>query len=142
MNPDPKPLLTTLPGDIPRLLRNGSILRHNGRRAVALQVIEGFVLVAHHAPGTDEEIEIEGGTVPWGLVALDLTDPTGRWHAAVWAEQATTYADVMEALRQTEHAFYVDAIDAICRAKAARTMTPTQIDALARLVLCLAGRAP
>ena len=129
MNPDPKPLLTTLPGDIPRLLRNGSILRHNGRRAVALQVIEGFVLVAHHASGTDEETEVEGGTVPWDLVALDLAALTSRFHAGCWANARRDQISFIEQ-------YLVDA------ARHGADMTPEQIDTLARLVLRLAGRTP
>ena len=123
-------LLSTLPGGIPGLLRSGSLLRHNGRRAVAVQVIEGFVLVAHHATGADEEIEIEGGTVPWDLVALDLTDPTGRAHAAWWCDgrfDGPPGNDVWMALSL---------------ACAGIELTPEQIDAFARLVLRLAGRTP
>ena len=125
-------LLTSLPGDIPGLLLRCSPV----------------VLYGSH--GVVQEIRVDLADVSVGDVwfpgealedlTLDLTDPTGRWHAAVWAEQAATYADVMEALRHVEHAFYVDAIDAICRAKAAQMMSPTQIDTLARLVLRLAGK--
>ena len=122
-------LITTLPGDMPGLLRNGSILRHNGRLAVALQVIEGFVLVAHHASGTDEETEVEGGTVPWDLVALDLTDPTGRVHVAWWVEQHRRASGVTSI-----------ELEIAWSAEKGADMTPEQIDTLARLVLRLAGR--
>lgn len=133
-NPDPKPLLTTLPGDIPGLLRNGSILRHNGKRAVALQVIEGFVLVAHHASGTDEETEVEGGTVPWDLVALDLTDPTARAHAAAWVLRHPV------GLREVRFNERIYSIVRACQDFG--EVSEPAIDALARLVLRLAGRTP
>ena len=122
-------LLNTIPGDIPGILRDGCIIRHNGHRAVALQVTEGFVLVAHHASGADEEIEVEGGTVPWELVSLDLSNDTSRWHAARWCNDRREYVTFIEQ-------FTVDA------AIQGRHMTTTQIDTLARLVLRLAGRAP
>lgn len=126
-------LLSTLPGDVPGLMRDGSILRHNGRRAVAVQVTEGFVLVAHHASGADEEIEIEGGTVPWDLVALDLTDPTGRAHAAAWVYHHAKFCVFTNTASVEDHgiwrkALYFAPLDA------------EEIDTLARLVLRLAGR--
>lgn len=136
-------LLTSVPGDIPGLLRRGSVIRTAvvGYRGVA---ITGQVEpMDDGTPGLLWCAELGAGSVYHEALTdlvLDLTDPTGCWHAAVWAEQATTYADVMEALRHTEHVFYVEVIDAICRAKASQMMTPTQIDALARLVLRLAGR--
>lgn len=122
-------LLTTLPGDIPGLLRSGSILRHNGRRAVALQVAEGFVLVAHHATGADEETEVEGGTVPWDLVALDLSNSTSRHHAGRWANARREQISFIEQ-------YLVDS------ALQGADMALGRIDTLARLVLRLAGRAP
>lgn len=131
--------LTSIPGDIPGLLRAGSVLCHNGRRAVALHVIEDFVLVAHHASGADEEIEVEGGTVPWGLVALDLTDPTGRAHAAWWVQ--FRIINTPDAL--PEQVGMVRQCVLIIRcALSGLEMTPIQIDILARLVLRLAGRTP
>ena len=129
-------LLNTLPGDIPGLLRDGAILRHNGRRAVAVQVTDGFVLVAQHASGADEEIEVEGGTVPWDLIALDLTDPTGRAHAAWW---------LMDRWRSGPRLPVEDrglVLEACRFAEQGADMTSEQIDTFARLVLRLAGRTP
>lgn len=127
-------LLTSLPGDIPGLLRRCSpVVRLDIQRPGVVESIgQGWAAVAHDVSG--------GSLLPMADFALDLADPTARWQAAVWAEQATTYADVVEVLRHTEHAFYVEAIDAICRAKAGQMMSPIQIDTLARLVLRLAGR--
>lgn len=121
-------LKNTLPGDIPELLQDGAILRYEGRRAVAVQANDGFVLIAHHASGADEETEVEGGTVTVGYVVLDLTDATGRWHAAMWA---TAHSNG----RLTSDDMWV-----IQLARQTSNMTPEQIDMLARLVLRLAER--
>ena len=142
-------LLTSLPGDIPGLLRRWSpVIQRWSIDDGESFTIEGVAVENVTEAGdpdmrwlcwfTDPRVGCDNRAAMF--LHLDLTDPTGRWHAAVWAEQAATYADVMEALRHVEHAFYVDAIDAICRAKAARTMTPEQVNTLAHLVLHLAGK--
>ena len=134
------PFLSCLPGDIPGLLRDGSIVRHNGHRAVVLQVTEGFVLVAHHASGTDEEIEVDGGTVPWYLVALDLTDSTSRIHAAWWA---LIRAPGVTVLLEPAEGFLNVTESRLCAAVIyGEKLNRIRIDALARLVLRLAGRKP
>ena len=66
-------------------------------------------------------------------IALDLTDPTGRAHAAWWA--------MWESGNQGGPVWSADEQQAFSRAIHDDAMTPTQIDTLARLVLRLAGRA-
>ena len=66
-------------------------------------------------------------------LALDLTDPTGRAHAARWVYHHPAVQGYTGLTREEsavmETALHFD------------PMTPTQIDILARLVLRLAGRA-
>lgn len=67
---------------------------------------------------------------------LDLTDPTGRAHAAWW---------LMDRWRSGPRLPVEDRrlVIEVCRfAEQGADMTPTQIDTLARLVLRLAGRTP
>jgi hypothetical protein len=130
-------LLASLPGDIPGLLWRGSPCR--------IDKWADYCAVGAPDNGAVRLAAARGARIDSfgvAMVYLDLTDPTGRWNAAVWAERAPTYADTMEVLRRREHTFYVAAIDAVCSAKAGQPMTPEQIDTLARLVLRLAGRTP
>lgn len=119
MNPDPKPLLNTLPGDIPGLLRRGSPLRVRGARTVAVVLFDGRVAYATKGALDDDVL---------GAVALDLTDPTGRAHAAWWA------------LDRDGFGIGLDHGDLIEDATQGADMIPEEIDALAHLVLRLAGR--
>lgn len=120
----PEPL-TTLPGDIPGLLRRGSPIVYVGpdrRRHGWIGLIEqvypdGQARIAWNA-GVH-------GVERLGHVALDLTDATGRSHAAWWASANGGIGDG-----------YLAAF-----AFGARDMTPEQIDALCRRCLRLPGRA-
>ena len=101
-------LLSSLPGDIPGLLRRGSP-----------------IIAAETYCGVVAEMEALDNAP-----ALDLTDPTGRAHAAAWvlSQRATTSS--------------IDEAEALRLALVWSDMTPAQIDILARLVLRLAGRTP
>lgn len=116
-------LLTSLPGDIPGLLRAYSPVLLDGT-AQAVRALE------YASDGT-----LYARLFGWGRpfhereVALNLTDPTGRAHAAWWLTG-----------RLDQHPGD-EVWQAICRATTGIDMTPTQIDTLARLVLRLAGRA-
>lgn len=71
----------TLPGTIPGLLRRGSPVLDRGVPGVYLRSVQG-----------DDFAKIgllhgEVGMLPLSLVELDLTDATGRAHAAWWLDQ-------------------------------------------------------
>lgn len=114
-------LLTAVPGDIPGLLRRASPVLYAG--------------AAHVIDHMGERAAIMGSNtglwaMPFSGLLLDLTDPTGRAHAAWWLTG-----------RLDQHPGD-DVWQAICRATTGIDMTPKQIDTLARLVLRLAGRTP
>lgn len=116
-------LLTSLPGDIPGLLRRCSpVVRLDIQRPGVVESIgQGWAAVAHDVNN--------GSLLPIADFALDLTDPTGRAHAAWWVRTQIRWpADDDEA-------------EMLDRARYADDMTPEQVDTLARLVLRLAGRA-
>jgi hypothetical protein len=69
-----------------------------------------------------------------GSPALDLTDATGRAHAAAWLTHQQSGALV----RRLDRADY----DVFLLARDFSAMTPEQIDTLARLVYRAAGRLP
>ena len=127
-------LQTSIPGDIPGLLRRGSPIvgvgpdRH--RRGWV-----GLIEQAH----SDGQARIAWNAGVHGIeriasVALDLTDPTGRAHAAWWSVARLGDPGIKpEAWFEARQ---------ICNpAEMNRAMTPAQIDTLARLVLRLAGRS-
>lgn len=137
MNPDPKPLLNTLPGDIPGLLRRGSALLYTAALmpAVVVAVIdEEFgdspmlsLAIFGQNVLSDRCVDVPSCEVR-SQVVLDLTDPTGRAHAAWWA------------LDRDGFGIGLDHGDLIEDATQGADMIPEEIDALARLVLRLAGR--
>jgi hypothetical protein len=120
-------LLTCIPDahQIPFLLRRGSPVLINGHRRIVSELLmdDGSAAWVAESRGAIERAPERG------LPALDLTDETGRWHAARWCNDRREYISFIEQ-------FTVDA------AIQGRHMTPTQIDTLARLVLRLAGRTP
>ena len=125
-------LLTSLPGDIPGLLWRGSPI-------IAAETYCG--VVAEDPAGCSSALvtlERDEDTMSLRLemlhaLALDLTDPTGRAHAARWVYHHPAVQGYTGLTREEsavmETALHFD------------PMTPTQIDILARLVLRLAGRA-
>lgn len=65
----------TLPGDIPGLLRRGSpVVNRASFHAVVVRWLHN-----------DWAVSTDRGMAGLSNVALDLTDPTGRAHAAWWA---------------------------------------------------------
>ncbi len=120
------PLLSTLPGDIPGLLRRGSPVMYGTRPRVVEDV---------------EDYRLGGiGLAPEQFAAcrLDLSDPTGRAHAAWWAGEKAPGVSVVTPLMD---GFMSPREGRIChRAVYNAPMAPEQIDTLARLVLRLAGR--
>lgn len=138
-------LLTTLPGDIPGLIRRGSPVLYTEALipGVALALIAeelgefsdppilSVALFGQHV------IEDRCVDIVWRdrhHLHLDLTDVTGRAHAAAWAYHHPAIQG-FTGLSRDEHAAMETALHC-------DPMTPEQIDALARLVLRLAGRTP
>lgn len=140
-------LLTTLPGDIPGLIRRGSPVLYTEALipGVALALIAeelgefsdppilSVALFGQHV------IEDRCVDIVWRdrhHLRLDLTDATGRVHAARWALDN----DGRSFIRVWCSEAVAD--EALSAALLMEPMTPEQIDALARLVLRLAGRTP
>lgn len=133
-------LLTSLPGDIPGLLRRGSPVAFlpvpvvsassNGTaRGVVIDVTDPTPVYVLWWPLARLEPQ------PAPYLALDLTDPTGRWHAACWVRAQLPATHILRALTPDECCLLADIGRNV-------PMTPTEIDTLAHLVLRLAGRAP
>lgn len=134
-------LLTSIPraGDIPGLLCRGAAVLYldsawrrdqtpNTAGVCGRQVVNS----AH----PDGAWWVDGVLMPAWSLALDLTDPTSRWHAMCWL-----LANNIEGILQVAP---IDAalFDEIMRAAQRReNMTPDQIHALASLVIWLAVRA-
>jgi len=78
----------TLPGSIPRLLRRGSPVTYNGGAWLVVAMGEW--------DNGDEGVQIarigEHTVCPIDFTALDLSDPTGRAHAAWWLLQNPGFA--------------------------------------------------
>ena len=132
----------TLPGDIPGLLRRGSpvVFRSGG-----------------HVPGTVAKFADHKGItdVPWvwwephnepngvgkpslrNSILLDLSDPTGRAHAAWWVlgQSAGPVSKALAAL-DTSSTYLLGLIDRCCAGSA----TAFDTEALRRIVLHVAGR--
>lgn len=136
-------LLTTLPGDIPGLIRRGSPVLYTEALipGVALALIAeelgefsdppilSVALFGQHV------IEDRCVDIVWRdrhHLHLDLTDATGRVHAAWFCGSA-----VLGGFRISD-----DESTQLDRARYGEDMTPEEIDTLARLVLRLAGRTP
>lgn len=139
----------TLPGDIPGLLRRGSPVVAFGLRCVVLGPDEpgrwGPWLVASNGDWPDtmgypaQAVAIR--SCRESELALDLTDPTGRAHAAWWAlprfikraqRQNLLEREVLGVHRE-RHALLLDLA-------MGRDATHDQIATLRALVLRLAGR--
>ena len=123
-------LLSSLPGDIPGLLRRCSPLVFVGLPDLGIERGTRGVLDAISGDGKRLCVDAFPDLVGLHEVVLDLTDPTGRAHAAAWvlSQRATTSS--------------IDEAEALRLALVWSDMTPAQIDTLARLVLRLAGRTP
>lgn len=130
-------LLNTLPGDIPGLLRRGSpvlVTIDSDQPSVRGVVIDPIIepdepdlrcLVWNERNGRDNKAAM--------FVALDLTDATGRAHAAWW---------LMDRWRSGPWLPVEDrglVLEACRFAEQGADMTSEQIDTFARLVLRLAG---
>ena len=130
-------LLSSLPGDIPGLLRRGSPVVRLDRAGE-----QGTL----HCKDRHGRWALIGGTegdsgaarVDPLLLVLDLADATGRAHAAWWASERIPAERIGS--RSTSVCSGTEWHE-VQQAVWNQPMTPTQIDTLARLVLRLAGRS-
>lgn len=133
-------MITTLPGHIPDLLRRGSpIIAADTFRGVLVEDPTGCssTLIAVERDEYMVVIRLE----MLHALALDLTDPTGRTHAARWIGAQPEQARWAVAAQVFTTGSRIAAMDAIMDAAVwQRDMTDEQIDQLARVVLVLAGR--
>lgn len=136
--PDGTTLLTSLPGDIPGLLQRGSAVFWRDE-ATPWNVLYIWRVCDDDPLGGENVLIAPCSTPAMGLedsgaaCVLDLTDPTGRSHAARWAYHHPR-TQGYTGLTHDEHAAMETALHY-------DPMTPEQIDTLARLVRRLAGRA-
>lgn len=126
MNPDTEhpTLKTTLPGDIPGLLRRGAPVLVNGRwRATVI--------------GDDaDQIAGEAGPEPLPEDAqLDLTDRIGLFIASLWARSQLYAEDSPLTDQQRAILEYL----VLCASRG-MLMSEAEIDTFASLILVLAGR--
>ncbi len=90
----------TLPGSIPGLLRRGSPVPHPRAADVPCVVVgvrEDVARIAYPWPRNHEDVD----AWPLGDLALDLTDATGRAHAAWWLADRFKLVTAGELLRVT-----------------------------------------
>ena len=120
----------TLPGSIPGLLRRGSPVLDNGSPAVVARLwMAGGALFSIRTERNERaDTRIEN-------FALDLSDPTGRAHAAVWAMRTRGMGVGGVGLSSAE-------VLAVQAAVWHTDMLAAQIETLRLLVLRLAGVTP
>ena len=127
---------TALLGNVPKLLLRASPIVYAGPDRHRL----GWI-------GLIEQVHYDGrARIAWNAgvhsverlehVALDLTDATARWHAAIWLGNQPI--SLLRAAADVGPVALGEVMDA---ARRGDSMTPEQIDTLARLCLRLAGRA-
>lgn len=123
-------LLTSIPDAhlIPFLLRRGSPVIVNGRRRVVSELLldDGSAAWVAEPHGAVERAPERGSP------ALDLTDETGRWHAARWL-QSLGISPELSTLSAEE-------CRVITSARNGGEMSPRRIDLLARVVYRAAKR--
>lgn len=119
-------LLDRVPADITGLVQRGSPLLRGALRGVVFEMPPATSAIVIHWRGECAEVRRAFSAA----YALDLTDPTGRAHAA-WYVRAI---GVQHVSTEEWHLLNV--------ARDGRDMTPEQIATLARLVYRAAGRLP
>lgn len=118
----------TLPGTIPGLLRRGSPVIEDDRIAVYLGADHyGYHYVADLTPKRGC-----GHRIVQGPVDLDLSDPTGRAHAAWWVLSALDAAGTTSTMAREDSFVVLSALRG-------GDMSPTQIDRLRLVCLHVAG---
>lgn len=125
----------TLPGDLPGLLQRGSPVvwlgYDVGWTVAAVDDVEALVTRAYDSDG-DRETRADWEALTY--LALDLSDPTGRAHAAWWWR---------EHVPRDEYDLPVcdfDVAQAVRKACSGVDCPPDRIDTLRRACLAVAGR--
>jgi len=132
-------MIPTLPGDIPGLLRRGSpVCSEDGTGRGVVFGLPGYDAGRPHLYGINWLHVIHTASVP---PCLDLSDPTGRAHAAWWVEERMASA-VMGGLFSLADSMGREVIDAVRLGAGGGDMHAKGIGALRRVVLHLAGRTP
>lgn len=131
---DPIP---TLPGSIPGLLRLCSPClpadsTDTDLAPAVIVHIEGDE--AWIAGDAWKEVALSAGSIPLADLVVVLSEPTGRAHAAWWANQQLD--EILGALSDAEWELWSEARDL---AMLGRDMTPAQIETLRRGCRLLAG---
>lgn len=127
-------MIMTLPGDIPGLLRRGSIVFYcesAPATVLVMREIRPDVMGASIALDGQNVLPDRCVDAEFRHLALDLTDPTGRWHAALWARAA-----------RNDEPWSLPENDAVDLALLGVPLKPYEITLLRNVVLRLAGRAP
>ena len=123
-------LLTSIPDAhlIPFLLRRGSPVIVNGRRRVVSELLldDGSAAWVAEPHGAVERAPERGSP------ALDLTDETGRWHAARWLQSLGISPELST--------LSADECRVITSARNGGEMSPRRIDLLARVTYRAAKR--
>lgn len=88
-----------LPGTIPGLLRRGSpvVCLHDGEvlsRGVIVKAFSDGALMAWANTTSDGGDYAGGEPLDWGCLHLDLTDATGRAHAAWWLVETLDHSEI------------------------------------------------
>lgn len=157
----------TLPGDIPGLLRRGSPVLHKevGHEDVVMFISDDSSdETAYVAESGQDDGGARGGWEDCGDLLLDLSDPTGRAHAAWWLMARHTgtkvathsswgpYKSWQRIYKPTLHtgdgmSLYTDKVDELCPDldwRDPRTLADgskwVYAEALRRVVLHVAGR--
>jgi hypothetical protein len=121
-----------LPGDMPGLLRRGSPVIWDGERVVSFEYGDGWITVA----SDDATLDVERADL-----RLDLTDPTGRVHAAWWAWRTWGVGRAESLILSAAAPHITEAEEYVLRAASlGRPMSDAEIATLRALCLRLAGR--
>lgn len=127
----------TLPGDLPGLLRYTSPL--GGDYLTVLAVDDGDALVVYE----DQRGDFGALWESLSDLRLDLTDPTGRVHAAWWAWDAWRAGRRESLILPVAPPTITEAEEEVLRAASlGRTFTDAEIATLRDLCLRLGGRTP
>lgn len=144
----------TLPCSIPGLLRRTSpVVASRTTHTNVPKGTRGVALVTIRRKVWQVGWDAAGNQAPWSspaqvsCLALDLSDPTGRWHAAIWAEAHPQYYKArVEGVNSSKTGDIAAALhdlgslnEAVYLAYVGGDMTLAQIAPLRDLVLRLAG---
>ena len=127
--------MTTLPGTIPGLLRaNSPAIANNRGRAIVFDVDVDHDGVLVYLLVTTREAWLSPADV-----ALDLTDPTGRVHAAWWLAGSDGVQAAMARMGRSNLDRLLRAVE---RARMGQSVSAEEVDLLRTTCLAAAGMEP